>query len=153
MLFTEPQHHWAWVRRWRFSNCLLPICFFLSVSTLWAQLTSFCFEAILSSQLVGLVLVIAGPCIKTQVGWLPRISFLLLAHRAFRWIQKKQREIDYSPLSESENVGLKLNIQKTKIMASSPITSWQIDEGTVETVADYFSGSKITAEWWLQPWN
>ena len=48
---------------------------------------------------------------------------------------------------ESENVGLKLNIQKTKIMASSPITSWQIDEGTVETVADYFSGSKITAEW------
>ena len=54
---------------------------------------------------------------------------------------------------ESENVGLKLNIQKTKIMTSSPITSWQIDEGTVETVADYFSGSKITAEWWLQPWN
>ena len=41
---------------------------------------------------------------------------------------------------ESEKVGLKLNIQKTKIMASSPITSWQIDGETVEIVADYFSG-------------
>ena len=41
---------------------------------------------------------------------------------------------------ESEKVGLKLNIQKTKIMASSPMTSWQIDGETVETVADYFGG-------------
>ena len=48
---------------------------------------------------------------------------------------------------ESEKVGLKLNIQKTKIMASSPITSWQIDGETVETVADFiFGGSKITAD-------
>ena len=48
---------------------------------------------------------------------------------------------------ESENVGLKLNIQKTKIMASSPITSWQIDGETVETVSDFiFGGSKITAD-------
>ena len=48
---------------------------------------------------------------------------------------------------ESEKVGLKLNIQKTKIMASSPITSWQIDEETVETVADFIlGGSKITAD-------
>ena len=48
---------------------------------------------------------------------------------------------------ESEKVGLKLNIQKTKIMASSPITSWQIDGDTVETVADFtFWGSKITAD-------
>ena len=47
---------------------------------------------------------------------------------------------------ESEKVGLKLNIQKTKIMASSPITSWQIDGETVETVSDFiFWGSKITA--------
>ena len=46
---------------------------------------------------------------------------------------------------ESENVGLKLNIQKTKIMASGPITSWQIDGETVETVTDFiFGGSKIT---------
>ena len=48
---------------------------------------------------------------------------------------------------ESEKVGLKLNIQKTKIMASGPITSWQIDGGTVETVSDFiFLGSKITAD-------
>ena len=48
---------------------------------------------------------------------------------------------------ESEKVGLKLNIQKTKIMASGPITSWQIVEETVETVADFiFLGSKITAD-------
>ena len=48
---------------------------------------------------------------------------------------------------ESEKVGLKLNIQKTKIMASGFITSWQIDEETVETVADFiFLGSKITAD-------
>ena len=48
---------------------------------------------------------------------------------------------------ESENVGLKLNIQKTKIMASGPITTWQIDGETVETVADFmFLGSKITAD-------
>ena len=55
---------------------------------------------------------------------------------------------------ESEKVGLKLNIQKTKIMASGPVTSWQIDGETVETVADFiFADSKITARWWLQPWN
>ena len=48
---------------------------------------------------------------------------------------------------ESEKVGLKLNIQKTKIMASSPITPWEIDEETVETVSDFIlGGSKITAD-------
>ena len=48
---------------------------------------------------------------------------------------------------ESEKVGLKLNVQKTKIMASGPITSWEIDGETVETVADFiFLGSKITAD-------
>ena len=51
---------------------------------------------------------------------------------------------------ESENVGLKLNIQKPKIMASGPITSWQIDGETLETVTELiFLGSKP----WLQPWN
>ena len=55
---------------------------------------------------------------------------------------------------ESEKAGLKLNIQKTKIMASSPITSWQIDGETMETVRDViFWGSKITAGDDLQPWN
>ena len=48
---------------------------------------------------------------------------------------------------ESEKVGLKFNIQKTKIMASSPITSWQIDGKTVETVTDFiFGGSRITSD-------
>ena len=47
---------------------------------------------------------------------------------------------------ESEKVALKLNIEKTKIMASGPITSWQIDVETMQTVRDYFLGSKITAD-------
>ena len=47
---------------------------------------------------------------------------------------------------ESEKVGLKLNIEKTKIMASVPITSWQIDGETMETVTDYFFGSRVTAD-------
>ena len=54
---------------------------------------------------------------------------------------------------ESEKVGLKLNIQKTKIMASGPITSWQIDGETVETVADFILGLQNHCKWWLQPWN
>ena len=55
---------------------------------------------------------------------------------------------------ESEKAGLKLTIQKTKIMASGPITSQQIDGETMETVTDFsFLGSKITADGWLQPWN
>ena len=55
---------------------------------------------------------------------------------------------------ESEKVGLKLNSQKTKIMASCPITSWEIDGETVEIVSDFnFLGSKNHCRWWLQPWN
>ena len=52
---------------------------------------------------------------------------------------------------ESEKVGLKLNIQKTKIMAFGPITSWQIDGETMETVRDYFSGLQNLCRWLLQP--
>ena len=54
---------------------------------------------------------------------------------------------------ESEKVGLKLNIQKTKIMASGPITPCEIDGETVETVSDYFFGLQDHCRWWLQPWN
>ena len=54
---------------------------------------------------------------------------------------------------ESENVGLKLNIQKTKIMTSGPITSWQINGETVETLADFSFGAQNHFRWWLQPWN
>ena len=53
---------------------------------------------------------------------------------------------------ESEKFGLKLNFQKTRIMASSPITSWQIDRETMETVRDFiFGGSQITCRWLLLP--
>ena len=55
---------------------------------------------------------------------------------------------------ESEKVGLKLNIQKTKIMASGPITSWQIDGETMETWRDFILGGlQNHRRWWLQPWN
>ena len=55
---------------------------------------------------------------------------------------------------ESEKVGVKLNIQKTKIMASGPITSWEIDGETVETVSDFILGGlQNHCRWWLQPWN
>ena len=55
---------------------------------------------------------------------------------------------------ESEKVGLKLNIQKTKIMTSCPIASWEIDGETVETVSDFiFGGLQNHCRWWLQPWN
>ena len=55
---------------------------------------------------------------------------------------------------ESEKVGLKLNIQKTKIMAFGLITSWQIDGETVETLSDFILGGlQNHCRWWLQPWN
>ena len=69
-------------------------------------------------------------------------SILYIYHIFF-----SQKTVENSERDESEKVGLKLNIQKTKIMASSPITSWQIDGETMETVADFiFLGSKITAD-------
>ena len=52
---------------------------------------------------------------------------------------------------ESEKVGLKLNIQKIKSMDSGPITSWQIDGATMETVTDYFLGLQNHCRWWLRP--
>ena len=55
---------------------------------------------------------------------------------------------------ENEKVGLKLNIQKTKIMSSGPITSWQIDGEIVETVTEFiFGGLQNHCIWWLQLWN
>ena len=55
---------------------------------------------------------------------------------------------------ESEKVGFKLNVQKTKIMASGRVTSWEIDGETVETVSDFIIlGSKNHCRWWLQSWN
>ena len=54
---------------------------------------------------------------------------------------------------ESEKAGLELNIQKTTIMASGPITSWQIDGETIKDVTDYFLGLQNHCRCWLQPWN
>ena len=63
------------------------------------------------------------------------------------WQKEELKSLLMKVKEESEKVGLKLDIQKTKIMASSPITSWQIDRETVETVADYFSGLQNHCRW------
>ena len=64
-----------------------------------------------------------------------------------KWGEEELKSLLMKVKEESEKVGLKLNIQKTKIMGSGPITSWQTDGGTIETVTDFiFLGSKITAD-------
>ena len=68
--------------------------------------------------------------------------------------EKELKSLLIKVKEESEKVGLKFNIQKTKIMASGPITSWEIDGETVETsVRLYFGGLQNHCRWWLQPWN
>ena len=67
--------------------------------------------------------------------------------------EKELKSLLMKVKEESEKVGLKLSIQKTKIIASGPITSWEIDGETMETVADYFFGLQNQCRWWLQPWN
>ena len=63
------------------------------------------------------------------------------------WQKAKKKSLLMKVKEESEKVGLNLNIQKTKIMASNPITSWQMDGETVETVPDFiFLGSKVTVD-------
>ena len=66
---------------------------------------------------------------------------------------KRTKELLMKVKAESEKVGLKLNIQKTKITASGPITSWQSDGEKMETVRDYFLGLQNHCRWLLQPWN
>ena len=68
--------------------------------------------------------------------------------------EEKLKSLLMKVKEESEKVGLKLNIQKTKIMTSGPITSWEIDGETVETVSDFtFYELQNHCRWWLQPWN
>ena len=69
--------------------------------------------------------------------------------------EKELKSLLMKVKEESEKVGLKLNVQKAKIMASSLITLWQIDGETMETVSDfiYFWGLQNHCRWWLQPWN
>ena len=68
-------------------------------------------------------------------------------------IEEELKSLLMKVKEQSEKVDLKLNIEKTKIMASSPITSWEIDGETVETVTDYFGGLQNHCRRWLQPWN
>ena len=72
-------------------------------------------------------------------------------------LMAESKELEYLLMKvkeECEQAGLKLNIQKTKIMASGPITSWQIDGETMKTVKIlYFGGLQNHCRWWLQPWN
>ena len=78
--------------------------------------------------------------VTTNVRYSDDTTFMAESEEELKSLLMKVKE-------ESEKVGLKLNIQKTKIMASGPITSWQIDEETMETVRDFiFLGSKITAD-------
>ena len=85
----------------------------------------------------------------TNICIIQLLDKLLLSHKDVLE-EKKEEELKNLLMKvneESENVGLKLSIQETKIMASDPITSWQIDGETVETVSDFiFLGSKITAD-------
>ena len=68
-------------------------------------------------------------------------------------LKKELKSLLIKMKEESEKVGLKLNIQKTKIMASGPITLWQIDGKAMEIVTLYFEGLPNHCRWWLQPWN
>ena len=67
--------------------------------------------------------------------------------------EEKLKSLLMKVKEQNEKAGLKLNIQKTKIMASSLITLWQIDGETVEIVSDYFFGLQNHCRWCLQPWN
>ena len=67
--------------------------------------------------------------------------------------EEKLKSLLMNVKEESEKVGLKLNIQKTKIMTSGPITSWQIDGESGNSGWLYFSGLQNHCRWWLQPWN
>ena len=76
------------------------------------------------------------------LAWTPLVPALSQTHNV-----AAAHHFFFNSLRANEKVGLKLNIQKTKIMASGPITSWEIDGETVETVSDFIvSGSKITAD-------
>ena len=67
--------------------------------------------------------------------------------------EEKLKSLLMKVKKESEKVGLKLNIQKSKIMASGPITSWWVDGETIETQKDYFLRLQNHCRWWLKPWN
>ena len=81
---------------------------------------------------------------------LSNIFFFLLF---FLFSEEELKSLLMNVKDESEKAGLKLNIQKTNVTASSPITSWQIDGEVMETVADFIFWVQNHCRWWLQPWN
>ena len=99
----------------------------------------------------GCSLVLGGFSRGTCWCGLPGSAFVLILWCGFKgWLKSPLMKVT----EESEKVGLKLNIQKTKIMASGPITSRQTDGETVETASDFiFWGLQNHCRWWLQPWN
>ena len=68
-------------------------------------------------------------------------------------IEEELKHLLMKVKEESEKIGLKFNFQKTKIMSSDLITSWEIDGETVETVSDFILGLQNHCRWWLKPWN
>ena len=97
------------------------------------------------------IMVILDPILRKLENLLPLILIFIFGHSDDTTLMAESEEELKSLLmkvkEESEKLGLKVNIQKTKIMAFGPITSWQIDGETVETVSDFiFGGSKITAD-------
>ena len=99
------------------------------------------------------------PCLKQtgiKIARLRNINNLKYSDDTTLKVESKEklRSLLMKVKEESKKAGLKLNIQKIKIMVSIPITSLQIDGETMETVTDFiFLGSKITGDGWLQPWN
>ena len=86
------------------------------------------------------------------LGEIPITSDMEMTPFLWQKMEEELKSLLMKVKGENEKVGLKLNIQKTKIMAPSPITSWEIDGETVETVADFIlGGSKITADGDFQP--
>ena len=82
-----------------------------------------------------------------NVGYADETTLLAESEEELKSLLMKVKE-------ESEKTGLKLNIQETKIKTSGPITSWQIDGESMETVTDFYSGElQNHCRWWLQPWN
>ena len=84
------------------------------------------------------------------LGVIPITSDMQMPPPLWQKAKRQEEPLDESE-EESEKVGLKFKIQKTKIMASGPINSWEIDGETMETVRDYFFGLQNHCRWWLQP--
>ena len=129
---------WFWTEKGVRQGCILSPCLF----NLYTEYIMW--DAELNKVQAG---------IKISIDWEININNLRYADDTTLTEENKEELKSLLMKEESEKVGLKLNIHKTKIMASRPITSWQIDGETVDTVADYFSGLQNPCRWWVQPWN